>query len=134
MSTASAPRFLVVDDFSTMRRVVRGLLKEMGYENVDEAEDGVTALAKLKSQPFDFVICDIGMPIMSGIDLLKMVRTDAALRHIPMLMITAEARKEDIVLAVQMRRRRLPREAVHEGGARGAGEEGPEGSRLGGVT
>ena len=101
MSTASAPRFLVVDDFSTMRRVVRGLLKEMGYENVDEAEDGVTALAKLKSQPFDFVICDIGMPIMSGIDLLKMVRTDATLRHIPMLMITAEARKEDIVLAVQ---------------------------------
>ena len=101
MSTASAPRFLVVDDFSTMRRVVRGLLKEMGYENVEEAEDGVSALAKLKSQPFDFVICDIGMPIMSGIDLLKMVRTDAALRHIPMLMVTAEARKEDIVLAVQ---------------------------------
>ena len=75
MSTASAPRFLVVDDFSTMRRVVRGLLKEMGYENVDEAEDGVTALAKLKSQPFDFVICELGMPIMSGIDLLKIVRT-----------------------------------------------------------
>jgi len=91
----------VVDDFSTMRRVVRGLLKELGYENVDEAEDGVTALAKLKSQPYDFVICDIGMPIMSGIDLLKLVHTDATLRHIPMLMVTAEARKEDIVLAVQ---------------------------------
>ena len=101
MSNPSAPRFLVVDDFSTMRRIVRGLLKDMGYENVDEAEDGVTALAKLKSQPFDFVICDIGMPIMSGIDPLRMVRTDAALRHIPMLMVTAEARKEDIVLAVQ---------------------------------
>ena len=101
MSNASEPRFLVVDDFSTMRRVVRGLLKDMGFENVDEAEDGVSALAKLKSQPFDFVICDIGMPIMSGIDLLKMVRTDATLRHIPMLMVTAEARKEDIVLAVQ---------------------------------
>ena len=101
MSYASAPRFLVVDDFSTMRRVVRGLLKEIGFDDVDEADDGVAALAKLKSQPFDFVICDIGMPIMSGIDLLRMVRTDAALRHIPMLMVTAEARKEDIVLAVQ---------------------------------
>jgi two-component system chemotaxis response regulator CheY len=94
-------KFLIVDDFSTMRRIVRGLLKDMGYENVDEAEDGVAALAKLKSQPYDFVICDIGMPIMSGIDLLRMVRTDAALRQIPMLMVTAEARKEDIVLAVQ---------------------------------
>ena len=101
MSNASAPRFLVVDDFSTMRRVVRGLLKEIGFDDVDEADDGVAALAKLKSQPYDFVICDIGMPIMSGIDLLRMVRTDAALRQIPMLMVTAEARKEDIVLAVQ---------------------------------
>ena len=101
MSYASAPRFLVVDDFSTMRRVVRGLLKEIGFDDVEEADDGVAALAKLKSQPYDFVICDIGMPIMSGIDLLRMVRTDAALRQIPMLMVTAEARKEDIVLAVQ---------------------------------
>jgi len=101
MSSPSAPRFLVVDDFSTMRRIVRGLLKEIGFDDVEEADDGVAALAKLKSQPFDFVICDIGMPIMSGIDLLRMVRTDAALRHIPMLMVTAEARKEDIVLAVQ---------------------------------
>ena len=101
MSDASSPRFLVVDDFSTMRRVVRGLLKEIGFDDVDEADDGVAALAKLKSQPYDFVICDIGMPIMSGIDLLRMVRTDAALRQIPMLMVTAEARKEDIVLAVQ---------------------------------
>ena len=134
MSTASAPRFLVVDDFSTMRRVVRGLLKEMGYENVDEAEDGVTALAKLKSQPFDFVICDIGMPIMSGIDLLKIVRTDAALRHIPMLMVTAEATQGRHRPGRAVRRRGLPREAVHEGCARGAGEEGAEGSRLGSVT
>ena len=101
MSNASAPRFLVVDDFSTMRRVVRGQLKEMGFEDVAEAEDGVAALAKLKSQPFDFVICDIGMPIMSGIDLLKAVRADPNLRHLPVLMITAEARKDDIVLAVQ---------------------------------
>ena len=101
MSNASEPRFLMVDDFSTMRRVVRRMLKDIGFDNVDEAEDGVAALTKLKSQSFDFVICDIGMPVMSGIDLLKIVRTDAALRHIPVLMITAEARKEDIVLAVQ---------------------------------
>jgi two-component system chemotaxis response regulator CheY len=97
----SGPRFLVVDDFSTMRRVVRGLLREIGYGNVDEAEDGVAALAKLKSQAFDFVVCDIGMPIMSGIELLKAVRADAGLRHLPVLMVTAEARKDDIVLAVQ---------------------------------
>ncbi len=95
------PRFLVVDDFSTMRRVVRGLLREIGFERVEEAEDGVAALARLRSQPFDFVVCDIGMPIMSGIDLLRMVRADATLRHLPVLMITAEARKEDILLAVQ---------------------------------
>ena len=101
MSTASAPRFLVVDDFSTMRRVIRRQLREMGFENVEEAEDGVAALAKMKSQPFDLVICDIGMPIMSGIDLLKIVRIDATLRHVPMLMVTAEARKDDIVQAVQ---------------------------------
>lgn len=101
MSAPSDPRFLVVDDFSTMRRIVRGLLREMGFENVEEAEDGVTALAKLKLQPFDFVICDISMPIMSGFDLLKAVKADAALKHLPMLMVTAEARKEDIVLAVQ---------------------------------
>ena len=101
MSNASAPRFLVVDDFSTMRRVVRGLLKEIGFDDVEEADDGVAALAKLKSQPFDFVICDIGMPIMSGIELLKAVRADATLRHLPVLMVTAEARKDDIVLAVQ---------------------------------
>ena len=98
---ATGPRFLVVDDFSTMRRVVRGLLREMGFRNVDEAEDGVSALAKLKSQAFDFVVCDIAMPIMSGIELLKAVRADASLRHLPVLMVTAEARKDDIVLAVQ---------------------------------
>jgi two-component system chemotaxis response regulator CheY len=95
------PRFLVVDDFSTMRRVIRGLLKDMGFGNVEEADDGVAALARLKSRPFDFVVCDIGMPIMSGIELLKAVRGDATLRHLPVLMVTAEARKDDIVLAVQ---------------------------------
>ena len=100
MSTASEPRILVVDDFSTMRRVIRSQLRQMGFANVEEAEDGVAALAKMKSQPFDLVICDIGMPIMSGIDLLKTARIDAPLRHVPMLMVTAEARKDDIVQAV----------------------------------
>ena len=100
-SPPGGPRFLVVDDFSTMRRVVRGLLKDMGFANVEEADDGVSALARLKSGPFDFVVCDIGMPIMSGIELLKAVRADATLRHLPVLMVTAEARKDDIVLAVQ---------------------------------
>lgn len=94
-------KFLVVDDFSTMRRIVRGLLKEMGCENVEEAEDGADALSKLKAQSFDFVVSDVNMPNMNGFDLLKAVKADEALKHIPVLMVTAEARKEDIVLAAQ---------------------------------
>jgi two-component system chemotaxis response regulator CheY len=94
-------KFLVVDDFSTMRRIVRGLLKEMGCSDVDEAEDGVVALAMLRAQKFDFVISDINMPNMNGFDLLKLVKADEGLKHIPVLMVTAEARKEDIVLAAQ---------------------------------
>jgi two-component system, chemotaxis family, chemotaxis protein CheY len=94
-------KFLVVDDFSTMRRIVRGLLKEMGCNNVDEAEDGVAALQSLKSQKFDFVVSDINMPNMNGFDLLKAIKADESLKHIPVLMVTAEARKEDIVLAAQ---------------------------------
>lgn len=101
MSTSTDLRFLVVDDFSTMRRIVRGLLKDMGCGNVEEAEDGVCALAKLKAQAFDFVISDINMPNMTGFDLLKAIKADAALKHLPVLMVTAEARKEDIVLAAQ---------------------------------
>jgi len=101
MSTANDLRFLVVDDFSTMRRIIRGLLKDLGCLNVDEAEDGVAALAKLRAQTFDFVISDVNMPNMSGFDLLKGIKADAALKHLPVLMVTAEARKEDIVLAAQ---------------------------------
>ncbi|MCE9657891.1 MAG: chemotaxis response regulator CheY [Burkholderiales bacterium] len=101
MSTASDLKFLVVDDFSTMRRIVRGLLKEMGCNNVEEAEDGTAALARLRSQPFDFVVSDINMPNMNGFDLLKAIKADATLKHLPVLMVTAEARKEDIVLAVK---------------------------------
>lgn len=94
-------KFLVVDDFSTMRRIVRNLLKELGFTNVDEAEDGVIALQKLKSGGFDFVITDWNMPNMTGIDLLKNIRADAALKGLPVLMITAEAKKENIIEAAQ---------------------------------
>ena len=101
MSNPADLKYLIVDDFSTMRRIVRGLLKEMGCEKAEEAEDGAVALAALKAQKFDFVVCDINMPNMNGFDFLKAVRADDALKHIPVLMVTAEARKEDIVLAAQ---------------------------------
>jgi two-component system chemotaxis response regulator CheY len=101
MSTPTDLKFLIVDDFSTMRRIVRGLLKEMGCQNAEEAEDGVVALAMLKASKFDFVVSDINMPNMNGFDLLKAVKTDDSLKHIPVLMVTAEARKEDIVRAAQ---------------------------------
>ncbi len=94
-------RFLIVDDFSTMRRIVRGLLKEIGYVDADEAEDGAAALNKLRNGRFDFVVSDINMPNMNGFQLLKEIKTDDKLKHIPVLMVTAEARKEDIVLAAQ---------------------------------
>jgi two-component system, chemotaxis family, chemotaxis protein CheY len=94
-------RFLVVDDFSTMRRIVRNLLKELGYTNADEAEDGAVALAKLKNDKFDFVVSDWNMPNMTGIELLKNIRAEASLKDLPVLMITAEARKENIIEAAQ---------------------------------
>jgi two-component system chemotaxis response regulator CheY len=94
-------KFLVVDDFSTMRRIVRNLLKELGFTNVDEAEDGVAALQKLKGEQFDFVVSDWNMPNMTGIDLLKAIRADAALKHLPVLMVTAEAKKENIIEAAK---------------------------------
>jgi two-component system chemotaxis response regulator CheY len=94
-------KFLVVDDFSTMRRIVRGLLKEMGCNNIDEAEDGVAALNLLRNARFDFVISDINMPNMNGFELLRAIKADDALKHLPVLMVTAEARKEDIVQAAQ---------------------------------
>ena len=102
MSTPNADmKFLVVDDFSTMRRIVKGLLKEIGYSNVEEAEDGVVALNMLKNSHYDFVVSDINMPNMNGFDLLKAIKADDKLKAIPVLMVTAEARKEDIVLAAQ---------------------------------
>ena len=94
-------RFLVVDDFSTMRRIVRNLLKELGYANVDEAEDGVMALAKLRSESFDFVVSDWNMPNMDGLTMLQNIRADPALAKLPVLMVTAEAKKENIIAAAQ---------------------------------
>ena len=94
-------KFLIVDDFSTMRRIVRGLLKEIGYNNADEAEDGSVALTMLKNGKFDFVVSDINMPVMNGFELLSAVKADDSLKHLPVLMVTAEARKEDIVRAAK---------------------------------
>ena len=101
MSTPNDLKFLIVDDFSTMRRIVRGLLKEMGCNNAEEAEDGQVALNMLKSGKFDFVVSDINMPNMNGFDLLRAIKADDSLKHLPVLMVTAEARKEDIVRAAQ---------------------------------
>jgi two-component system chemotaxis response regulator CheY len=96
-----AMKFLVVDDFSTMRRIVRNLLKELGYTNAEEAEDGTVALNMLRANKFDFVVSDWNMPNMTGIELLKSIRADASLKSLPVLMITAEARKENIIEAAQ---------------------------------
>lgn len=93
--------FLVVDDFSTMRRIVRNLLKELGYMNVDEAEDGIAALNKIKKNDVEFVITDWNMPNMDGLTLLKNIRSTQDISQIPVLMITAEAKKENIVAAAQ---------------------------------
>ena len=101
MSNPSEMKFLIVDDFSTMRRIVRGLLKEIGYINADEAEDGAVALNMLKNAKYDFVVSDINMPVMNGFELLSAVKADDRLKHLPVLMVTAEARKEDIVRAAK---------------------------------
>jgi len=101
MPDPSKIRFLVVDDFSTMRRIVRNLLKELGYTQAEEAEDGAIALQKLKGGGFDFVVSDWNMPNMDGLQLLQAVRADPTLKHLPVLMITAEAKKENIIAAAQ---------------------------------
>ena len=101
MTTNTDLKFLIVDDFSTMRRIVRGLLKEIGYNNAEEAEDGSVALTMLKNGKFDFVVSDINMPVMNGFELLGAIKKDDTLKHLPVLMVTAEARKEDIVRAAQ---------------------------------
>ena len=94
-------RFLVVDDFSTMRRIVRNLLKEIGFLNVEEAEDGAVALQRLQSGGIDFVISDWNMPNMDGLSLLQQIRANDTLKALPVLMVTAEAKKENIIAAAQ---------------------------------
>ncbi len=98
---ASSIRFLVVDDFSTMRRIIKNFLTELGYTNVSEADDGKTALPVLKSGVVDFLITDWNMPGMPGLELLKEVRNDPATKKLPVLLVTAEARREQIVEAAQ---------------------------------
>lgn len=94
-------KILVVDDFSTMRRIVKNILKQLGYSNIIEADDGSTALETLKKEKIDFIVSDWNMPKMTGLDLLKSVRGDDTLKAIPFLMVTAEAKKENITDAVQ---------------------------------
>lgn len=94
-------KILVVDDFPTMRRIIRNLLKDLGYENVDEAEDGAMALEKLRNGSFDFVVSDWNMPNLDGLEMLKQIRADANLGTLPVLMVTAEAKKENIIAAAQ---------------------------------
>jgi len=94
-------KILIVDDFSTMRRIIKNLLRDLGFSNTYEADDGNTALPMLKNGDYDFVVTDWNMPGMQGIDLLKEIRKDQALCHIPVLMVTAEAKREQIIEAAQ---------------------------------
>ncbi len=94
-------KFLVVDDFSTMRRIIKNLLHDLGYSNVTEADDGKTALPMLQAGNFDFLITDWNMPGMPGLDLIKAVRADARLAKMPVLMLTAEAKRDQIIEAAQ---------------------------------
>lgn len=94
-------KILIVDDFSTMRRIVRNVLSQLGFTNLDEAEDGRAALDKLKNGAYQLVVSDWNMPKMMGIDLLKAVRADPTLKTLPFLMVTAESQKENVIEAVQ---------------------------------
>lgn len=94
-------RILIVDDFSTMRRIVKNLFRDLGFNNTVEADDGATAWPLLQKEKFDFIVTDWNMPGMQGIDLLKHIRADDNLKHLPVLMITAEAKREQIIAAAQ---------------------------------
>jgi two-component system chemotaxis response regulator CheY len=94
-------KILVVDDMSTMRRIVKNIMKQLGFTNVEEAENGQDALDKLKADTFGFVISDWNMPVMTGIQLLRAIRADEKLKAIPVLMVTAEAQKENLIEAIQ---------------------------------
>ncbi len=101
MNKQSNIKILVVDDFTTMRRLIRSLLHDLGYNNVSEADDGSTALPMLKSNKFDLLITDWNMPGMPGVELLRQVRQDQELTKMPVLMVTAEAKREQIIEAAQ---------------------------------
>ena len=94
-------RILVVDDFASMRKIIKGLLKQIGFQNIEEADDGSTALEKLKIGEFDLVICDWNMPKVPGIEVLKAIRNDPRLKDLPFLMVTAEAKKDNVMEAVK---------------------------------
>ena len=94
-------KILIVDDFSTMRRIIKNLLRDLGFNNTHEADDGNTALPMLKNGDFEFVVTDWNMPGMQGIDLLKAIRADEKLSHLPVLMVTAEAKREQIIETAQ---------------------------------
>lgn len=94
-------KILIVDDFSTMRRIIKNLLRDLGFTNTAEADDGATALPMLQSGNFDFLVTDWNMPIMSGLDLLREVRSDDKLKYLPVLMVTAEAKRDQIIAAAQ---------------------------------
>ena len=94
-------KILVVDDFSTMRRIIKNLLRDLGFNNIEEADDGNTALPLLKKGNFDFLITDWNMPVMQGIDLLKAIRADQELAGLPVMMVTAESKKDQIVEAAK---------------------------------
>lgn len=94
-------KILIVDDFPTMRRIIKNLLKDLGFENVDEAEDGAMGLEKLRNGNFEFVVSDWNMPNMDGLEMLKNIRADPNLSKLPVLMVTAEAKKENIIAAAQ---------------------------------
>jgi two-component system chemotaxis response regulator CheY len=102
MSKQRNPQFLIVDDFSTMRRIIRGLLKDAGYVNVDEAEDGQVAFQKLQTGNFDCVITDINMPNMNGFELLAAIKEDEKLKSTPVMMITAESSKDHVIKAAKL--------------------------------
>ncbi len=94
-------KILVVDDMSTMRRIIKNLLNQLGYKNIDEAEDGAIAYQKLKKAKYDFVVTDWNMPNMTGIELVQKIRNNSELKHLPILMVTAEAKKENVILALK---------------------------------
>ncbi len=94
-------KILVVDDMATMRRIIKSLLEQLGFKNIDEAEDGQVALKKLKENSYDFVITDWNMPNMTGLELVQSIRSDEEIKHLPVLMVTAEAKKENVIAAIK---------------------------------